>query len=344
MSLISLLSILSCKGYDNLTVEKFSAAIDSDPDAVLLDVRTPDEFSDGHIPGAVNIDVNSAGFKEEAAAAMAPGSKVLVYCRSGRRSAVAAKTLDRLGFKVTNLEGGIIAWTQAGKPVTRYEVETFLTDSGKPVKITLIKHGSLEISYSGKSIQIDPVAAYGKKTDYSAEFPKADFILVTHEHPDHLEASTIDTLSCGATRLILNGTSHSIIGKGEVIANGETTLLDLGSGESILLEAVPAYNTTPGREKFHPKGNGNGYVFNIDGLRIYVAGDTEPVPEMAALKDIDVAFLPVNQPFTMTVDQCVDAARTIRPKVLIPYHFSKTDISSLPEMLPDIDVRLRQMQ
>ena len=85
-------------------------------------------------------------------------------------------------------------------------------------------------------------------------------------------------------------------------------------------------------------------MLTIDGLRIYIAGDTEDIPEMAQLKDIDVAFLPVNQPFTMTVEQCVSAAKTIQPKVLIPYHFSNTDLSALPELLPGIDVRLRQMQ
>ena len=111
-----------------------------------------------------------------------------------------------------------------------------------------------------------------------------------------------------------------------------------------MLEAVPAYNTTAGREMFHPKGNGNGYVLTMDSLRIYIAGDTEDIPEMASLKDIDIAFLPVNQPYTMTVEQCVKAAGIIKPKVLIPYHFSKTDVSSIPQLLPDIKVLLRQMQ
>ena len=107
---------------------------------------------------------------------------------------------------------------------------------------------------------------------------------------------------------------------------------------------MPAYNTTPGREMFHPKGNGNGYVLTIDGLRIYVAGDTEDIPEMASLADVDVALLPVNQPYTMTPEQCIAATRVIRPKVLIPYHFGQTDLSGLPAALPEIDVRLRQMQ
>ena len=138
----------------------------------------------------------------------------------------------------------------------------------------------------------------------------------------------------------MNQRSRDQYGSGEVIGNGQK--LQLAKG--IQLEAVPAYNTTEGRENFHPKGNGNGYVLTLDGLRIYIAGDTEVIPEMADIKDIDVAFLPVNQPYTMTVDQCVAAANVIRPKVLIPYHFSQTDLSGLPDRLPGITVLLRQMQ
>ena len=221
-----------------------------------------------------------------------------------------------------------------------YEIETFQTASGTPVQITLIKHGTLAINYKDLWIHIDPVTEHGKHTDYATEFPKADVILVTHEHGDHLDANAINALAKDGTRLLLNATSAKQIGKGEPIANGESLTLS----EGILLDAVPAYNTTPGREKFHPKGNGNGYVLTIENLKIYVAGDTEDIPEMADLKDIDIAFLPVNQPYTMTPEQCVKAAQAIRPKVLIPYHFSQTDLKDLPDQLPGIDVRLRNMQ
>lgn len=221
-----------------------------------------------------------------------------------------------------------------------YEVERFLTDSGNPVDLTLIKHGSLAIDYNGTSIQIDPVAGLGKPTDYAAEFPEADFILITHEHGDHLDAEAIAALSGDKTRLILNPRSCEQYGSGEAIGNGETLQLTA----DIRLEAVPAYNTTEGREQFHPKGSGNGYILDIDGFRVYIAGDTEVIPEMAQIQQIDVAFLPVNQPYTMTVDQCVEAAQLIQPAVLIPYHFGQTDISALPDRLPGIEVRLRQMQ
>ena len=336
----TLFTLFSCKGYKDLSVSEFEAMLAQDASVQLLDARTPEEFAENHLPGAVNIDWRAGGFAEKAQALLDPDRPVIVYCRSGRRSAEAAAALDGIGFKTYNLKGGILAWAEKGKRVTKYEVERFRTASGAPVDITLIKHGSLEIGYRGLSIQIDPVAGYDKPTDYAVEFPKADVILVTHEHPDHLEDATIATLTGPETILILNETSRAKIGRGEAIGNGESRELPGG----IKLEAVPAYNTTPGREMFHPKGNGNGYVLTIDGLRIYVAGDTEDVPEMAELKDIDVAFLPVNQPYTMTPEQCIAAAKVIAPKVLIPYHFSQTDLSGLPAALPGIDVRLRQMQ
>ena len=305
----------------------------------LLDVRTPEEFAENHLPGAINIDWRGEAFSEKVQV-LDKARPVLVYCRSGRRSAEAAKTMDGIGFKTYNMKGGILAWTEAGKRVTKYEVERFWTASGAPVDITLVKHGSLEICYNGVSIQIDPVSGLGKPTDYDAEFPKADVILVTHEHHDHLDPEAIAALTGPETILILNETSRDIIGRGEAIHNGESRELPGG----VKLEAVPAYNTTPGREQFHPKGNGNGYVLSIDGLRIYVAGDTENIPEMSELKFVDVAFLPVNQPYTMTPEQCIAAAKLIRPKVLIPYHFGQTDLGGLPMALPQMDVRIRQMQ
>ena len=339
---LSLLGLFSCKaGYTNLDLDQFASKVEAYPPVCLVDVRTPEEFSEGHIMGAVNYDWYDSLFVDNISAAYDKSAPLYVYCRSGKRASEASAALAKAGFEVYNLEGGYISWTEAGKPVTKYEVERFGTASGTPVDIVLIKHGSLAISYDGLSIQVDPVAEHGKSTDYAKEFPKADVILVTHEHGDHLEDATIATLTGENTVLLLNQTSRDRIGRGEAIGNGEARTLCDGK---IQLEAVPAYNTTPGRENFHPKGNGNGYVLTIDGLRIYIAGDTEDVPEMADLKDIDVAFLPVNQPYTMTVEQCVAAAKAFKPKVLIPYHFSKTDISTIPGLLPGIDVRLRDMR
>ena len=338
-ALFGMLSCTSGTSFNNLDVNAFSDKAD-DPAVFLVDVRTPEEYAEGHLRGAVNIDWNGPDFLVRMETACPKETPVAVYCRSGRRSAEAAGTLAKAGYQVDNLLGGIQAWEEAGKPVTKYAVETFMADGGIPVRITLIKHGSLEIACKGLSIQVDPVGGYGTPTDYAAEFPKADVILVTHEHGDHFDREAIQALDGQAGNLVTNARVAEMLGWGAVMANGDSR--DLPGG--IRLEAVPAYNYTEGRTQFHPKGRDNGFVLTVDGLRIYVAGDTEDIPEMADLKDIDIAFLPVNQPYTMTVEQCVNAAKVIRPKVLIPYHFSKTDLSGLPEQLPDMTVLLREMQ
>ncbi len=135
-----------------------------------------------------------------------------------------------------------------------------------------------------------------------------------------------------------------MMGNGEVLANGDVKGLQNG----ISVEAVPAYNTTEGHLQFHPKGRDNGYILNIDGLRIYIAGDTEDIPEMSAIgeKDIDIAFLPCNQPYTMTTDQLVNAAKMVKPRVLFPYHYGQTDVSGIPDKLQGegIDVRIRHYE
>ena len=227
---------------------------------------------------------------------------------------------------------------------TKYPVLTIETAQGDPINITLFKHASLSVEYKGEEIYIDPVCKVGDTTIDYTTMPKADYILVTHEHWDHLDPNAISELSKPDTEVILNGTAQKQLGKGEVMANNQK--MDLKDG--IVLESVPAYNTTPGREKFHPKGNGNGYILNIGGKRIYVAGDTENIPEMSEIKNIDVAFLPVNQPYTMTIDQAENAALTIKPKILVPYHYSDTPIEELKDKLDKdnsgIDVRIYPMQ
>ena len=343
MSLFTaLVGALSCAcgaPVTNLDVADFEAKA-ADPAVFLVDVRTPEEYAEGHLRGAANIDWNASGFLEQVQAACPKEAPVAVYCRSGRRSAEAAKKLSKAGYAVCNLVGGIEGWKAADKPVTIYAVETFFTDSGLPVRITLIKHGTLEIVYQGLSIQVDPVSGLSIPTDYATEFPKADVILVTHEHGDHFDRTAIEALGGNAENLITNARVAEMLGWGAVMANGDSR--DLPG--DIRLDAVPAYNYTEGHTNFHPQGRDNGFILTLDGLRIYVAGDTEDIPEMAGIKDIDVAFLPVNQPYTMTVDQCVHAAEMIQPKVLIPYHFSQTDLSGLPARLPGVTVLLRNMQ
>ena len=218
----------------------------------------------------------------------------------------------------------------------QFQTDTFRTKGGKDVVITAIKHASLRIQYDGLEIQVDPVAKYAPETDY-AKFPKADVILVTHEHFDHFDALKKD-----GTQVVANPSVRKMLDFGIALTNGESRAIS----KTVALDAVPAYNTTPGRERFHPKGRDNGYVLTIDGLRIYIAGDTEDIPEMASLKDIDVAFLPCNQPYTMTPEQLSKAARAIKPKVLFPYHYSSTPAKNIVERLAGsgIDVRIRNYQ
>ena len=347
--LMSFLGFSSChsSNWTDLTPDEFEKAYIAEG-IVTIDVRTADEFAAGHLYHAINIDWQKEGFMDEITNNFNKDITLAIYCRSGRRSAAAAQALSDAGYKVLNMTGGYTAWAEAGKMSNTYQMEYFpAVDGNDPLVITLIKHGSLELSYKGISIQVDPVSGYGKNTDYSKEFPKADVILVTHEHGDHLDKNAINALVADLlidrnhTMLLLNAKSQTQLGMGDTISNGQRRILP----RHIVLDAVPAYNTTSGREQFHPKGNGNGYVLQFPGgLKIYVAGDTEDVPEMSELKDIDVAFLPVNQPYTMTVEQCVKAARMINPKVLIPYHFSQTDLKELPSLLPDIDIRIRNMQ
>ena len=341
--LMSLFGLSSCNSsnWTDLSPDEFEKAYIADG-TVTVDVRTADEYAAGHLYHAVNIDWQKDGFMDEIAKNFNKDLTLAVYCRSGKRSAAAAQALSDAGFKVLNLTGGYTAWAEAGKISNTYQVEC-IPDGGKdPLIITLIKHGSVELSYKGYSMEFDPVSGYGKNTDFTKEFPKADAILITHEHGDHLDKNAISALSSEKTEIFMNEKSCQQSGMGKPLANGQKIVLD---PYGIVIEAVPAYNTTAGREQFHPKGNGNGYVVRLsEGLSAYVAGDTEDVPEMADLKDINVAFLPVNQPYTMTVEQCVKAVKMVNPKVLIPYHFGQTDMSPLPELLPDTKVLLRDMQ
>ena len=215
-------------------------------------------------------------------------------------------------------------------------VESFKAKGGT-VDIACLSHGSISVTYKDYVIQIDPVG--GRNADYSSS-PKADVILITHEHGDHLSKETIDMLTKDDTRLIANARSQAQLGYGEVMANGEST----EAGKGIKIEATPAYNTTEGREQFHPKGNGNGYLLTIGGLRIFVSGDSEDIDEYSLLKDIDVAFLSATQPYTMTEEQCIHAAKVIKPKVLIPYHLGNTDMQAIKDGLEGtgIEVRLHE--
>ena len=223
-----------------------------------------------------------------------------------------------------------------------YETDVFYTKSQKKVVFHTLQHASIRIEYEGLEFEIDPVLKLGQKTINYAAFPKADYILVTHEHFDHLDAQAIKALQKDGTVILLNPSSQAKLKQGEALSNGDQRKLR----EDITLQAIPAYNTTPSHAQFHPKGRDNGYILTLDGFRIYIAGDTEDIPEMKQAEGVDVAFLPCNQPYTMTVAQLAKAARMIQPTVLFPYHYSETPIDQAKDALKDsgIDLRIRNYQ
>jgi L-ascorbate metabolism protein UlaG (beta-lactamase superfamily) len=221
-----------------------------------------------------------------------------------------------------------------------FEEDRIKTAAGE-LKITFIGHGTLMLTFNNKVIHIDPTM---READY-AKMPKADLILITHHHGDHMDPAAIAKIRTKDTQIVLTRMCAKKVKGGTAMANGDSRKIG-----AITIAAVPAYNLIhmrkPG-QPFHPKGEGNGYVLTIGGKRIYIAGDTENTPEMKALKEIDIAFLPMNLPYTMTPAMVADAAKAFRPKILYPYHFGKTNPQELVKLLKDekdIKVRVRKME
>lgn len=222
----------------------------------------------------------------------------------------------------------------------QFETDTMTTSAGD-LKITFIGHGSLIFTFNGKVIHVDP---FSPLADYS-KLPKADIILITHEHLDHLDPKAIAMVRTKGTDLVLTKACAEKVSGGIVMKNG-----DVQTVQGLTIEAVPAYNIVHKRdngEPFHPRGVGNGYIMTFGDKRVYVAGDTENIPEMKSLRKIDVAFLPMNLPYTMTPEMVADAAKAFKPKILYPYHYGNTDISKIVAALKDtkeIEVRIRNMR
>lgn len=220
-----------------------------------------------------------------------------------------------------------------------YQEDVIQTSSGD-LKIAFIGHGTLMFTFGDMVVHVDPWSRAG---NYGA-LPKADLILVTHEHGDHLDADAIGLIAQDNTSLVLTETCAERLETGTVMRNGDSRTI-----VGIDIEAVPAYNIVNLRSNgapYHPKGVGNGYVLTFGDTRVYVAGDTENTPEMKSLEDIDVAFLPMNLPYTMTPEMVADAAGAFRPRILYPYHYGDTDATALVDLLtdvPEVEVRIREM-
>jgi L-ascorbate metabolism protein UlaG (beta-lactamase superfamily) len=181
------------------------------------------------------------------------------------------------------------------------------------VTITPIMHASLQIEYGGKVIHVDPTA----QGDYS-KAKQADLILVTDIHQDHLDPAAISKIRKAGAIVVSPAAAAAKIENATVLANGESKTI-----AGIPMEAVPMYNLQRGPEPgkfFHDKGRGNGYILTLGTKRVYIAGDTECTPEMRALKNVDIAFLPMNLPYTMPPSEAAECAKAFKPKVVYPYH------------------------
>jgi L-ascorbate metabolism protein UlaG (beta-lactamase superfamily) len=211
--------------------------------------------------------------------------------------------------------------------------QTFPTSAGA-VKITPLYHASTLIEAGGKVIYLDPA-----KPAKLGGLPKADLILITHTHPDHMDPAAIAEISKAGTEILAAPAVVATVKNAKPIANGETK-----TWEGWTIEAIPAYNLTRGPSPgklFHDKGRGNGYVLTYGGVRFYFSGDTEGIPEMRALKNIDVAFVCMNLPYTMPPEEAADAVKAFHPKVVIPYHYHGSDLAVFKKGLEGTGIEVR---
>jgi L-ascorbate metabolism protein UlaG (beta-lactamase superfamily) len=218
--------------------------------------------------------------------------------------------------------------------------DTIATEDGA-LKIFPVNHATLALQWKDRTIYVDPVG--GAKAFQG--LPKPDLILVTDIHGDHFSKETLAELAGPDTKLVCPAAvadqmTPDLRKSATILANGQT-----GELLGIKIEAIPMYNLTPERLKFHNKGRGNGYVVTLGGKRIYLSGDTEDIPEMRALQNIDVAFVCMNLPYTMTVEQAAQAVRAFKPRIVYPYHYRGSDINKFKELVgtdAGVDVRLRE--
>ncbi len=261
----------------------------------------------------------------------------MICTKRARKIAVVASAVVTIGATLA-LAG------KKAEPRKLFDEDIIKTETGD-LKITFIGHATLMFDYQGKILYVDPAGnPSGTPVDYS-KLPKADIILVTHEHFDHLDPKAISVLRKEQTKVVLTQACAEKVSGGTVIKNGDVLTV-----QGIKIEAVPAYNIVqkqPGGQPYHPKGVGNGYILNFDKTRVYVAGDTENTPEMKQLKNIAIAFLPMNLPYTMTPEMVADAARALGPRILYPYHYGQTDPNKLVNLLKDLkttEVRVRKLK
>lgn len=207
---------------------------------------------------------------------------------------------------------------------------------GESVIFTPISHASFVIQAPAGTIYVDPV---GEAKAYASIAPP-DIILITDIHGDHLSPESVASLKKEKTAVVGPKAVTDKLGYGSAMKNGDRSTFG-----KITVEAIPMYNLTEERKKFHEKGRGNGYVVTVDGKRIYISGDTEDIPEMRTLKNIDYAFVCMNLPYTMTPEQAASAVLEFKPKLAIPYHYRGSDINKFKELLgKDTSIEVRFMK
>lgn len=212
--------------------------------------------------------------------------------------------------------------------------DSYDTAGGNSLSIHPVQHASFVMDTPAGRIYVDPV---GGGAAYAA-LPPADAILITHHHGDHFDPETLTALQAragGGVPMIVNPTVAEALPDEmaqlvQVMENGDSAEL-LG----LPVEAVPAYNMTEDRLQYHPKGRDNGYLVTVDGTRVYIAGDTEDTPELKAMENIDIAFVPFNLPYTMTEEQAAAGVAAFAPKVVYPYHYRGSDPEKFASLLRD---------
>jgi len=236
------------------------------------------------------------------------------------------------------IEKHALAWLAIGIAAAQeISGDRIPTGSGNLV-VHPINHATFAMGWDGKTIYVDPVGGGERFSD----LPGPDLVLITDIHGDHLDVETLQAVAGEDTRIVapaavVEQLPEDLKSKATVLANGETTTL-LG----LEVEGVPMYNLTQDRLKYHEKGRGNGYVVTLGGLRVYISGDTEDIPEMRALQNIDVAFICFNLPYTMTPEQAASAVREFAPDIVYPYHFRGSDVDEFARLVGDVsEVRVR---
>lgn len=232
------------------------------------------------------------------------------------------------------------AWAQAvaaaAATETTLEGDAIDTPDGKLV-IHPVQHASLVLGWHDQAFYIDPVGG----ADLYKGLPAATAVIITHGHPDHFDVPTLQAIAVGGiplivTKEVFDKLPAELQANAKAMANGDEGMLN-----AISIAAIPAYNTSPDKQQYHPQGVGNGYLLKFGGKIVYIAGDTEGTPEMQALKNIDIAFVPMNLPYTMSVEDAAKAINAFKPAIVYPYHYKGSDVSKLDALVEDTtEVRL----